>query len=239
VRIVSRKQPIRVLMAGDPDQERRHRLRRLVDAFDLEEVVEVRGEPQPDDIPMLIGAADVCLAPASAAPRFRDHGDLPQPLLEYLACRRPVIVAGVPGVADVVRDDKEGLLYPPGDEQFLSETMLTVLSEPTLRERLVESAYDRVRWELSEGARRRRMARVYEMLVPGSQQFDAWTEAFTREATGQTALPDGESEPLTTIEEGPDAAGVIYTAEGVRTEVGTSPDPEDDGPLPGSPTEIS
>jgi glycosyltransferase involved in cell wall biosynthesis len=188
VKEVHKVRPVEVLVAGEPDMDVRERLRRVVKSFGLADVVTVRGEPTPLAIPMVIGASDICLAPAAAAPRFQDLGDLPQPLLEYLACRRPVIAAGVPGVAEVLRDDKEGLLYPPGDHEALKDAVLTLLGNDTRRERLVESAYDRVRWMFSDGARRRRVAEVYEMLTPGSQLYDAWVEGFPRDVTGSVDL---------------------------------------------------
>ncbi len=188
VKEIEKARPVEVLIAGEPDFEVRERLRRVVKSFGLESMVTVRGEPTPLAIPMVIGAADICLAPAAASPRFQDLGDLPQPLLEYLACRRPVIAAGVPGVAEILRDDKEGLLYPPGDHEALKDAVMTLLDNETQRERLVESAYDRVRWMFSDGARRRRIAEVYEMLTPGSQLYDAWVEGFPRDVTGNVDL---------------------------------------------------
>lgn len=191
IREVARQQPVEALIAGDQDADRRARLRRIVESFELSGTVAVRGEPRAIALPTLIGAADFCVAPAAATPRFQDFGDLPQPLLEYLACRRPVIAAGVPGVAEILRDEKEGLLYPPGDERTLAEGILTLMAKDTLRKRLVEAAYDRVRWQFSDGARRRRIAEVYEMLMPGSQRYDAWSEGFSEEVTGLVRVPSG------------------------------------------------
>ena len=61
-----------------------------------------------------------------------------------------------------------------------------MLNKPELagsdRTRLVNAAYPRVRDQFSSGARRRRIAELYEMLVPGSQQFDAWTTRPSSEA---------------------------------------------------------
>lgn len=190
VKLLVKRLPIRMLVAGDPDHERRERVRRMVDGFDLGEHVEVRGEPRPETIPALIAAADLCLAPAAATPRFQDWGDLPQPLLEYFACGRPVVAAGVPGVAEVMRDEQEGLLYPPGEEQSLCDAINTMLSEDALREKVVQAAYDRVRQKFSGGARRRRIAEVYEALSPGSQRWDAWSAGFDSELTGQISVPN-------------------------------------------------
>lgn len=193
LRRVSRTREVRVLIAGETDRSRRESLRQMVDAFGLREVVEVRGEPPPRTLPQIIAGADLCLAPASEAPRFQSLGDLPQPLLEYLACHRPVIAAGVPGVSDVLRDEKEGLLYPPGDESALADAILQMLRDTQLRERVIEAGYRRVREHYSSGARRRRIAEIYERLAPGSQGADPWAESFEDGATGAIAIPSSIS----------------------------------------------
>lgn len=202
IKEVSKQREVRVLIAGDPSDAARERLRRLVRAFDLNDTVQVRGEPTAVSIPPLIAACDVGIISASATPRFREHGDLPQPLLEFLACRRPVVAAAVPGLAEVVRDEKEGLLYLPGEESSLADGILTLLEGGALRDRLVEAGYDRVRSRFSGSARRRRIAEVYEMLMSGSQSYDAWDEAFDKEPTGfldlpasMAALPDARDLP--------------------------------------------
>jgi glycosyltransferase involved in cell wall biosynthesis len=194
IRRVAQTREVRALVAGETDRQRRERLRAMVDAFKLQRVVEVRGEPPPRTLPQIIAGADLCLAPASEAPRFQSLGDLPQPLLEYLACHRPVIAAGVPGVSDALRDEQEGLLYPPGDEAALADTILQMLRDTELRERSTDAGYRRVREHFSSGARRRRIAEIYERLAPGSQIADPWSESFGEEHTGEVALPEGISD---------------------------------------------
>lgn len=178
IKEVRAARPVRLLIAGEPDRERRARIKRLVDAFDLAGVVDVRGEPPASALPLVIGAATVCLAPALSGPRFQSLGDLPQPLLEYMACHRPVIAAGVPGVGEVLRDEQEGLLYPPGDEEALAASILDMLSNEKLAKRAQENAYRRVREQFSLGARSRRVTEIYEKLAPGTQGTDPWDDAF-------------------------------------------------------------
>lgn len=190
VRRVRSTRPVLLLMAGETDRGRRQRLRAMIEAFELKGAVEVRGEPPPQALPQIIAAADLCLAPASEVPRFQALGDLPQPLLEYLACQRPVVAAGVPGVAEVLRDEQEGLLYPPGDEQAFADAILEMLRDGGLKGRTIELGYKRVRELFSSGARRRRMADVYERLTPGSQITDPWEESFPDGWTGQHAMVD-------------------------------------------------
>lgn len=187
IRRVSKHHSMSALFAGDTDRERRNNLRTMVQAFGLESIVEVRGEPVSRLLPQIIAGASLCVAPAAETPRFQSFGDLPQPLLEYFACHRPVIAAGVPGVSDVVRDEQEGLLYPPGDENALVESIQQMWSHAELRDRTTEAGYRKVRDVFSLGARQRRLADLYERMFPGSQVGDPWIEAFDEPQTGSFA----------------------------------------------------
>lgn len=191
---VSSLRPVRVLLAGEHDDSRRRAMRDAVQKAGLKDVVEVRGEPSDRAVPALIAAADVCLAPCSDidAAGLRE---LPQPLLEYLACYRPVIAANVGGISELIRDDVEGLLYPPGDSGALADAVLEMLRDASLRERIMDAGYRRARDELSAGARRRRILAIYETLAPGTQRVDPWREKF-EEVTGLIELTTSALEAL-------------------------------------------
>lgn len=62
---------------------------------------------------------------------------------EANACGTPVIASDVPGLRDAVRDNETGLLYPYGDIDRLSNTILALLKDAQLRERLAGNA---LRW---------------------------------------------------------------------------------------------
>lgn len=186
--------PLRAMLAGETDAARREDMRGEVRRRDLQDVVDVRGEPKPHQLPGIVAAADVCVVPA------RDHQvggltPLPQPLLEHMACYRPVVVADVPGVTEIVRDEVEGLLYPAGSATALADAVLEVLRDAVMRERIAAAAYRKVRDELGAGARRRRVRQVYELVVPGSQVHDPWDEGF-EELTGMIELSDSQIELL-------------------------------------------
>lgn len=242
---VAKRRPIHLMLAGERDPSGRAAMRRLVRDFGLEDVVEVRGEPKAVAIPSLIAGCDFGVVCASATPRFQEYGALPEPLLEYLACRRPVIAAGIPALAEVVRDEKEGLLYAPGDEESLADAILMLDGDDALVEKLVSAGYTRVREHFSSSARRRRMAAVYEMVMPGSQSFDAWSEAFDDPSTAEVRLPSGLIE-LESIAPSPSFARVDpsprphanpFESEDTGS-VDTSPGTVSAEPLRGSPTSI-
>lgn len=178
--------PVRALFAGEPDRGRRAELRERVKAAGLDTVVEVRGEPSPASLASIIAASNVCLAPASGG-MAAGLSELPQPLLEYLACYRPVVAADVPGISELVGHEVEALLYPPGDAAALSEAVLQLLRDRPLRVRLTDAGYRRAREELGAGARRRRLRQIYESIAPGSQLHDPWRDHF-EEATDLVEL---------------------------------------------------
>jgi len=186
---VAEHRPIRALLAGDRSSVRRSALREAVRARGLDDVVDVRGEPKPYVIPAIVAASDVCVAPA-AGDTVAGCAELPQPLLEYFACYRPVVAASVPGVSELVRDEVEGLLYPPGRATALADAINEVLRDAELRESLADAAYRRVRDELNSGARRRRIREIYELVAPGSQIHDPWQEEF-EDYTGVIELEPG------------------------------------------------
>jgi len=62
---------------------------------------------------------------------------------EANACGTPVIASDVPGLRDAVQDNETGLLYPYGDINRLSQSILFLLKDAQLRERLTKNA---IRW---------------------------------------------------------------------------------------------
>ncbi len=190
---VAALRPVRALFAGDSNRARQQALRDAVRAAGLDDVIEIRGEPSPRAIPGLVASADVCLAPSRESLL---GAPLPFPLLEYLACYRPVVAANVAGISELLRDESEALLVQPGHAGALADAILEVLRDASLRERLMSAGYARVRNELGSGARRRRLQEIYEVLVPGSQLVDPWREVF-EDTTGVHELPASPTEAPT------------------------------------------
>ncbi len=72
-------------------------------------------------------------------------------LLEAMAQGTPVVSTRVGGIPELVEDGQNGLLVPPGDPRALSEALESILSDPSLRERLGRSGREvtvpRFTWE--------------------------------------------------------------------------------------------
>lgn len=207
VRALRERYPLEVLIAGDTDPVRHRRLKAMVSYYDLVNTVRVKGEPRPSSLAALIGATDVCLTTAAISPRFGTYGDLPEPLLEYLACRKPVVAAHVPALLDVVENGTHALLYEPGNESSLKHAIERLLTDAELRNRLAESGYERIRALYSDGARRRRIAEIYESLLPNVHTVDAFADPFLDSGEAGTSVPTGMHEE--NLEETPGEATSI------------------------------
>jgi glycosyltransferase involved in cell wall biosynthesis len=94
-------------------------------------------------MPELFAAHDVFLFPSLLE-------GLPTVLLEAMASGMPVITAETCGMQDVVEDDFNGSLVPPGDAGAIEEAVLRLAASPELRQRLGQAAQQtmaRYTWE--------------------------------------------------------------------------------------------
>lgn len=57
-------------------------------------------------------------------------------LLESMACQTPVVCSDIPGFRDVVKHEREALLFPRGDVGALADSMVRLLEDEGLRTRL-------------------------------------------------------------------------------------------------------
>ena len=105
--------------------------------------------PQPHErVPDLLALADIGVAPFDLAsyPPLTTFGFYWSPLkiFEYMAMGLPVVTVDVTPLNEIVRDNKEGLLYKAGDISGLVRALGRLAADDDLRERLGASARQRV-----------------------------------------------------------------------------------------------
>ncbi|MBI4516772.1 MAG: glycosyltransferase family 4 protein [Deltaproteobacteria bacterium] len=98
-----------------------------------EDRVEFAGFVPPQQVPKLMAAADILLAPYAAEEFFYLS---PIKLFEYLACGRAVLTARQGQMAEVVADGENGLLYDPRSPNAFIAQLLRLIDDPMLRARL-------------------------------------------------------------------------------------------------------
>ncbi|MGQ9683816.1 MAG: glycosyltransferase family 4 protein [Anaerolineae bacterium] len=148
---------------GRQQRELAKRARRL----GVEGHVSVEDAVPHHQVPALIAAADVCVAPLAYNDRNVTQGCCPLKVLEYMACGRPVVAANLPVVRELARDGQDALLFTPDDPMDLARCVLAVLEEPSLAARLSASAAERARRRFTWARAQRRLLRVYEKLLRG------------------------------------------------------------------------
>jgi phosphatidylinositol alpha-mannosyltransferase len=57
-------------------------------------------------------------------------------LLESMACETPVVCSDILGFQDVVKNEREALMFPRGDKEALADALVRLLDDETLRARL-------------------------------------------------------------------------------------------------------
>lgn len=72
------------------------------------------------------------------------HEGLPLALAEAMAMQRAVLATPVGGVPDLIQDNINGLLVPPGDARALAHGIERLMDEPDLRARLGQAAREQV-----------------------------------------------------------------------------------------------
>ena len=121
------------------DARRIAELSALARSLGVGDRVRLIGPVAPAERFALIGRADVCLLPltrTSIASRYTS----PLKLFEYMAMGRPIVVADLPSIREVVRDGEHALLVPPEDPAAIAAAVARLAADPALRERLGRAA---------------------------------------------------------------------------------------------------
>jgi glycosyltransferase involved in cell wall biosynthesis len=107
------------------------RLKRLADQLGVAKHVTFLGVVEPDELRWPLSAADVFVL----ATRGEGWANV---LLEAMSCGLPVVATAVGGNAEVVCDDRLGIIVPFGDEQALGSALETALTQSWRHDFIIE-----------------------------------------------------------------------------------------------------
>lgn len=122
------------------------------------EALHLLGRPDPAELQRLYRAADALVFPS----RYEGFG---LPPLEAMAAGCPTITTDVPVVNESIDDGVNGLLAPPNDPAALAATILRLLDDPALRERLIAGGHRILAERFNGDILAERVIKLYEEVV--------------------------------------------------------------------------
>lgn len=145
IEIAGSRNDILFLMIGSG--ELLSELRARVVAANLQHAIVLTGAVNYADVPNYLALAEVGVAPfnPSVHPPLR-LGFYWSPLKvhEYMAMSLPVVTIDAPGLNQIARDEREGLLYPENNLAKMRAAILRLVDDPALAKRLGEAGRTRV-----------------------------------------------------------------------------------------------
>ncbi len=202
---ISREVDARLVLAGSFAPKFETNLAQGIRELGLEGKVEVLGAVDHDQLPALIATATVCVVPGAADLTPNPTVVYPTKILEYMACKRAIVAPRRETLAHVVENNREALLFEPGDPIDLARKVLRLLGEPLLRERIAQHAYERVRRDFTASAARRALRAAYTVLA---DRFEIETEAADDDAPKPMEILADDDFEATVFEEAPQAPQV-------------------------------
>lgn len=130
----------------------------LVAALGLQEHVMWAGWFDYREMPLLYALADVVLSVPFSDSR-------PASIFEAMACGVPTVVSDLAALAEIVREGETGLLTPGDDPKAIAATVMRLLQDAPLRQRIVGQALDFVRCEGDYEIQMARVAGYYDELL--------------------------------------------------------------------------
>ncbi len=146
---------VRLLVVGDGPQKKS--MQSALSERRLLEDSHFTGSVPPATVPPLLASMNVAVAPYVES---ENHYFSPLKLFEYMAADLPVVAAATGQIKDVIRDEENGLLYPPGDSFVMAKKILRLKQDRELRGRLGQAARSTVLREYTWGGNVRRILRL-------------------------------------------------------------------------------
>jgi phosphatidylinositol alpha-mannosyltransferase len=139
---VLKKFDCKLLIVGDGDQKTS--LKKLVRELAIEDKVEFKGWVEYEKVPEMVASSDLFV-------RASISEGLGTAFLEAMACGVPVVGSRVQGILDIIKDGDNGILVEPRNIKAISKSIIRVLEDSNLRNKLIKKGLnfvEKFKWEL-------------------------------------------------------------------------------------------
>ncbi len=128
-----------VVIGGLPPESDLDRVRRLAERLGLTDRVRFRGFLPPPEVAKERTSADVFVIPLLDSMTARVFTS-PLKLFEAMASGRAIVASDLPSLREVLTNDENALLVPPGDAEALADAIRRLADDPGMAQRLAAKA---------------------------------------------------------------------------------------------------
>lgn len=133
-------QPFQLKLVGKGQRRWQQDLLTRAFQLNLSHAIEMIDALPHSEIPRLIQAADITLAPLDNSDRNRIQGCMPLKILEYMACGKAILAPNLAAVQEILSHQENAYLYPVDDTKALQTGLEYLLAHPEERQRLGKNA---------------------------------------------------------------------------------------------------
>lgn len=163
---------VRIKIAGTGQDPRYvDTLKRQVEAAHLSAQVDFEGQVDPAALPSLYQNALCSILPALW------FENLPNALLESLACGTPVIASDIGSLASTLTDGADSLLFPAGNAAALAAQIKRLIGDPALRANLSKGARRTAEQLYAPEQHVAQLLGLFERLAPGARRYGGESDA--------------------------------------------------------------
>ena len=160
-RIHAARPNTKLILAGRG--EMRESLEARIKELKLNDVVQILGRVDHEQVPALIRSFDIMVMPS-----IYESETFGVAAIEASASGVPVVASRVGGVPEAVLHEQTGLLVPPRDSEGLASACLTLIDNPNLRRQMGEAGRRFVERYYSWPENTRLMAEIYRAALDGT-----------------------------------------------------------------------
>jgi glycosyltransferase involved in cell wall biosynthesis len=140
-------------------------LKRIATDLRVRRYLRVPGAAPPADVPDVLAAADVCVAPLPDDARNSVQGCCPIKLLEYMAAGRPILSTRIRPVLEMLTDGHDAHLVRPGSAHALARGLMWLATHREEAEALGRNARETARQRFAPARFDARLAAVLRRLA--------------------------------------------------------------------------
>jgi glycosyltransferase involved in cell wall biosynthesis len=152
---------IRYTLIGDGEERRS--LLELLRRLGLDKICDWLGSRPHEEVLEHYKKADLFVLGCEVA-RNGDRDGIPNVLLESMAMGVPVLATNISAIPELIEDGHNGILVPPRQSKRMAEAIARLLSDSSLRHRLIAAARARVQKDFDNRNLIQQLALLFERM---------------------------------------------------------------------------